>query len=212
MLGGGWNGRVGNVWRRWNSTQVHTWLVGLGVCLQETLISKDHRSFAELRVLWGSKYICWCLNVVLRKEQIKGLALCPALLTALKLSSPLHRQQAACLVKEAGVTPPRGICSWCQKCAGSQSSKSALAALLAKESLQPVPGTSYHPCKFQLCFPTWGAELLLFKHGISHELLWAGLCRTAKHLTVCVVLALAVPLVKCMYLVSKLPHHSPILL
>lgn len=39
---------------------------------EQSLLARVTGSFAELMVLWDRKYLCWCLNVVFRKEEIKG--------------------------------------------------------------------------------------------------------------------------------------------
>lgn len=78
--------------------------------------------------------------------------------------------------------------------------------LFAEESLWPVPGIVHHPIKAQPCDPT---QLFLFKHGAFHGLLWAEVCRHAKHLPMwglgfcCPSLAW----VKCVCPVPKLSHH-----
>lgn len=127
-----------------------------------------------------------CLNVEVRKEEIKGhLRFCsmPCLPHCSEAVEPLA-ERGESLLCVAG-------CFQGQRGAGSQSPKSTPAALLDKESLWPVPGTSQHPCKTQPCSPT---QLLLCKHGVFHGLLWTGLCRPAKPLVMCMALALAVPL------------------
>lgn len=121
---------------------------------------------------------------------------------------PLARQRAVCLVGKQESLLRLAVCSQRQRGAGSHFPKSALAALLAEEPLQPVPGTSQHPCKSQPRSPT---QLLLFKHGVFHGLLWTGLCRPTKHLAVCGPgsCCSSLALVRCMCLVPKLLHHLP---
>lgn len=140
-------------------------------------------------VLWGSRYTCWCLNALLRKEEIRGDP---------RSCSVPHRPHCseACRAPCTG----RAVCP-----AGKQGSllhvavcspKRTPAAPLAEELLRPVPGTSHRPCQPQPRSPT---RLFLFKRGVFLGLPQTGLCRPAKCLAMCVghtylVLALAVPL------------------
>jgi len=108
----------------------------------------------------------------------------------------LHRQQTVSLPEEAGVTPLHGCLLPVAKRCWVPIPKTHTNTLLAKEPLRPVLGTLHHPCNPQ---PHSPRQLLLFKHGVFLGLLWTGLRRPAKHLTMCVgqvdlSLALAVPL------------------